>query len=551
MPIVPALFAALGRESARALLPGPDDAAEENELLYSGFMWEGGRFWLGEVPNDDTRTAFLLAVERGFIAINHIREVADRHRAGVLGREPLWRLTPRRALGEGEEATPDEQARIAEAEALLTEWWDARDILPWLQHPATALLLAGRTVARLHIPRGFLTLDSAASGMVALPPRTAPDRVRLAAALDLLYVDTPARDACAVVTDEATRAKIGVYAYRSGQQDWAEATYLDERGDTVLRVLGGGGVAGDVDAAAAFPLGGRLLLYEARRQPLIDAQVRKLQQAANLNLTNLGRNLNLAGSRERTFLGAQPPGYYRRASTGQPWQNGDDPDDREFVAVGLPSGAGMDRFLQGVPIYNDRGEQTGMTTPSLHYEQPVSVETFRVADSLFRAAILGATYQLHALIAGDAAASGESRKQARAEFAASLGLTRVALDGLGRWLVETPLALAAALAGLPGRYADLRAQFGVTVDPGPLTSDERAEYVTQWQAGGLSLETLLTRLGEDDVDAEIARIEAERQAGDTALLGIARPAAAAQTGQQQVPVDPAAVLAAQLTGQGA
>lgn len=548
MPIVPAAFAALDPQAARAFLPKSDPAADDNELLFGGDHWGGSRFWLGEVPTDETRGAFLAAVERGFIAINHIREVADRHRAGVLGREPLWRLTPRRALADNETPTADEAARLAEAEALLTAWWDKRDILPWLQGPAAALLLAGRTVARLHIPRGLLTLDGEASGLVPLPAGGDPTQ-RLAAALDLLYVDSPARDACAVVTDDDTKARLGVYAYRRQQQEWVEATYLDESGATVLRVIGGG-----VDAAVAFDLGGRLLLYEARRQPLIDAQVRKLQQAANLNLTNLGRNLNLAGSRERTFLGAQPPGAYRKISNGQPWGPTDDPNDREFVAEGLPSGAGMDRFLQGVPVYNDRGEQVGMTTPSLHYEQPVSVETFNVADRLFRAAILGATYQLHALIAGDAAASGESRKQARAEFAASLGLTRVALDGLGRWLIETPLTLAAALAGVPGRYADLRAQFAVTVDPGPLTSDERAEYVTQWQAGGLSLETLLTRLGEDDVDAEIARIETERQAGDAALMGVARPAAAAQTAPaaqpgQQAPGDPAAILAAQL-GQG-
>ncbi len=539
MPIVPAAFAALDPQAARAYLPKADDAAVDNELMFAGEMWGGSRFWLGEVPTDETRGAFLAAVERGFIAINHVREVAERHRAGVLGREPLWRLTPRRALAEGETPNAADSALIAEAEALLTAWWDKRDILPWLQQPATALLLAGRTVARLYIPRGFLILDNAASGMAPLPPKDAPDLVRLAAALDLLYVDSPAREACAVVTEDDTKARLGVYAYRRQQQEWVEATYLDESGATVLRVLGGG-----VDAAAAFDLGGRLLLYEARRQPLIDAQVRKLQQAANLNLTNLGRNLNLAGSRERTFLGAQPPGSYRKISDGQPWRPTDDPNDRQFVAEGLPSGAGMDRFLQGVPVYNDKGEQVGMTTPSLHYEQPVSVETFNVADQLFRAAILGATYQLHALIAGDAAASGESRKQARAEFAASLGLTRVALDGLGRWLIETPLALAAALAGVPGRYADLRAQFAVTVDPGPLTSDERAEYVTQWQAGGLSLETLLTRLGEDDVDAEITRIETERQAGDAALMGVARPAPAAQTAP--TPTDPAAVLAAQL-----
>lgn len=52
-----------------------------------------------------------------------------------------------------------------------------------------------------------------------------------------------------------------------------------------------------------------------------------------------------------------------------------------------------------------------------------------------------------------------------------------------------------------------------------------------------------------NVSAEIARIEAERQAGDVALVGIARPAPTAQPGQQ-APGDPAAVLAAQLTGQG-
>jgi hypothetical protein len=107
----------------------------------------------------------------------------------------------------------------------------------------------------------------------------------------------------------------------------------------------------------------------------------------------------------------------------------------------------------------------------------VPVDTFTETDDAFTASMLELAHQLHVLIGKDATASGESRKQARAEFAASLETSKAAVDEVGRWLLETVLALAAAIAGVPGHYESLRCEFGCMVDAGPLTADEEAQIV--------------------------------------------------------------------------
>ena len=69
------------------------------------------------------------------------------------------------------------------------------------------------------------------------------------------------------------------------------------------------------------------------------------------------------------------------------------------------------------------GNVTGYSNGTVNYRDPVPVDTFTQTRQEFRAAILAGVAQTHALISGDATASGESRKQARAEFEASLALT--------------------------------------------------------------------------------------------------------------------------------
>jgi hypothetical protein len=532
----------------------PDD--EEARDFHAGQMWRNGDGWLGQRPPADSESyaAQMLAIETAFVGKNVVREITLRHVAGVLGREPAWSFVPRRPLAEGESPTAQEQALADEAAAALTEWWDRHRPLRTLQAALATALLVERAPLRLLVPQGLRD----ESGRLAVPPGDGA----LAAALGALYLDAPEPAAAGVFADDATRREAGVFAFTdypdakpglppSGQGvEKAEVSFaLDGDEGTALRIIGPEGI--EDEAVPPLALGGRLTLHELRRDRLVTRQVRQLQKALNLDLTQMMRNVNLAGSLERTFLNVMPPGAWQDASGKViSAREAATTPGAKFVPESLPVGAGVSAFLRGQEVRDKDGNLTGYANGSVNYREPVSVTTFTdTAAELYRA-ILAEVGQLHALIASDATASGESRKQARAEFAATLDVSKTAVDEAGRWLLETALALAATLANQAGRYAELRCEFNARLDPGPIAADERTQYVAEWEKGAISHETLLSWLEIDDPDAEMARIEAERGAQDGAFLALAgggaqRGQVAQAGGQQQAPGD---VLAGELGG---
>lgn len=479
------------------------DWAATNALFLAGDHWQGGAGWIGPWPDalDPEAQRVQAEIARAFTPQNAIGEVSERHVGGVIGKEPAWGLTVRRplkAMGRGSQPTRAEQALIDEAEAALTSWWDLRKLLTFFQGAAQDLLAGGRVPLRLFVPSGLRVGG-------AVPPAASIEQ----ALASYLYVDRPALAAATVITDPATQQRCGVYAYQTAEgQTVAELTYVDlASGATVLRVLRGG-----ADAAAeggAWPLGGLLLLDEARRAPLITEPVRRLQQQLNLARTMSGRNIIQGGFLERLILGGQLPGEWVDDPSAPV---GPDGTRKRFVPKPLKVGAGRTNFISGQPIRDAAGRITGYTTPSVVYRDPVSTATFREAAEDDHRAILSEARQLHALMGADATATGESRIQARADFAKSLLATKAQLDAVGRWLIEAALALASVFAGQPGRYAALRATFDCRIDTGPLTAAERAQIVAEVEKGVLSLETALAMLGHDDVDAELARIAAEKAA---------------------------------------
>jgi hypothetical protein len=183
-------------------------------------------------------------------------------------------------------------------------------------------------------------------------------------------------------------------------------------------------------------------------------------------------------------------------------------------------------MLMGAPIYDDAGNVTGYTNPSINYRDPVSVQTFDDTERSAYRSILEETNQLHVMINGDATASGESRKQARADFENSIGPTVAQAERAIRWLLETLLAMGAAFAGQPVRYADLRAVVTCRVSSGPISADEQEQTRKNVETKLLSKETGMARIGVDDVDAEQAKIASEgetasqaQQTNATAILG--------------------------------
>lgn len=467
-------------------------------LFYDGNHWQGGAGWVGPMlPLDDPSALAMFAeIARAFVAENAIGEAVDRHRSGVVGREPAWGFTVKRPLKAGKKPTNAEQTLIDEAEALLTAWWDERSLLKLMQTAVVTLLLSGRASLRVFIPAGLLD-----NGRI--PPGDMQTSLRR------IFVSHPAPDAATLMTNDLTQAGCSVFRYEVDRQHRVELSYLDAD-VTVLRVIGAG-----EPQYARLNLGGRLLMCEMTRAALISETVIGNQKQLNLAKSMLGRNVIQGGFLERIFLNAQGPGEWI-ADTSVP-------EGRRFVPKPLRTGAGRTNFISGQPIRDNDGRITGYAGASVVFRDPVVVDTFIATEANSERSILKETRQLHALIAGDATASGESRKQARADFATSLLLTKIEVDRAGRWLLETVLALAALASGQPDRYTGLRATCDCHVDTGPLSGDEINQILAQVAQDLLSPETAMGRLGVDDVDAEQQRIDIARQGRINRTLATATP----------------------------
>jgi len=246
----------------------------------------------------------------------------------------------------------------------------------------------------------------------------------------------------------------------------------------------------------------RCLIVAADTTHAITPQVRQQQMLLNLALTMLGRNVVLGGFLERILLNAQLPGTMQQQGDGS----------TRFIPDPLQVGAGTTNVLTGLPITDANGEVTSYATPSVVYRDPVKIETFVETKADAYRGILEEVQQLHALISGDATASGESRKQARSDFVSSLADTTTQVERGGRWLLETLLAMAAAFSGQSGRYQELRAVFSCHIDTGPISGDDMDATRANVQAGLLSEESGMAQIGVEDVDVEQARIASERDA---------------------------------------
>lgn len=480
---------AIGVSYARAL--------EANRLFVEGDHWQGGDGWTGPQPDasDPAYHETMLRIARVFVAENIIGEATARHVGGVVGREPAWSTALRRALAEDEEPNTEEAALIDEADALLTEWWDSREAHDLLRAVTTTLLWADRAVLRLYVPRGLVGEDG------LLP------RAPLTSSLGLVYLEAPPPSTCAVVTHAATQSRAGVFLYRDEATDAqrAELVYLADNGQTVLRILGPGARADgpNVVDEAVLSLGGRLTIFQMRRESFITDPVRRQQRSLNKAITMKDHNLDLAGFLERTFLNTELPFHYENDPTS--------PDGRKKVYDALQVGAGTTNVLRGITVTDANGSQQ-VLTPGVVYRDPVSVSTFTESAEESRRAILRQCYQLHVVLSGDAVASGESRRQAQADYVSSLRLTAPQVRAAGRWLLETTLALGATFAGAAGRYAPLRAVFDTRLDPGPLPAEEARLVMELVDKKLLSRQTGMSRVGVDDVDAEQAAIQTERAA---------------------------------------
>lgn len=511
---MPSPFQDYTQDEALSALKSNDVETKATLDYLAGDHWQMGKAWVGPPDPDVVNRPTVLEqkIKPIFVSKNIIKEIVEAHRDAVIGQEPDWSAATREALPEGQEVSTQTQALIDEAEMLTTEWWDSKRIHQAIKDATTNVIATGRGPLRLFVPTAFISEDGT------------PAPGDLKTWLGRIFLSAPDVDQQALIVDEDTQAVGGVYAVEREKKKRAELSFVDDDGETVLRIY-------ETDSKVVIDadpqeLGGNLLHFEMQREPLVSEQIRQNQALFNTTLTMRTRNVGVGGFPERTFLNARPPSHLER--------DPDDPGKQIEVVDNFKVGAGVTNFVQGHPVEDENGNIVKITNPSLSYRDPVKVDTFDKTERVAYHNILEEARQLHRAMSDDATAAGVSRIQAKGDFVSSLRDTKPQVDAAGRWALETALALAAALSGSPGRFKALRIRFDSKLDIGPLSPDERRviREETQGERPLRSVPSAMKEIGIDDPQAMIEEI-----AGQDELLGAPKPTEPAKT-PEGMPVNP-------------
>lgn len=518
--------------TVKAWIKQSPEAFNQTLKLHAGEHWQDGLMWSGELPEEEgaprVRDQAKKRLKKSHTSQNVVKELTERHVAGLVGLDPLTRYAPVKGsvqTTEGETAgnrTEDSEADKAALEANrgVSAWLGRQAFKHKLQQVARLINLGDVEAGlRLWIPpvklarvAGLTDEQIEGLGSEGSEGIPLPEGLTLIEALDLIHLDVVVPGKGTVFTDVATQDRFGAYVFAAEGGEFVEASYLsnDEanKGQTVITTFTTDGRRMD---STAFDLQGNLTMLTVAREggPLVTPQVVEQQALLNKALTGLNLNLDWAGFLERIFLNAQNP--------TEEVPDPERPGETKTVSKPYRVGHGTAMFLSGHEIEDAEGNLKGVTNPSVVIREPSDPAVYvKTADAARRAA-LHETNQLHAEISGDAAPSGESRIQALADFIISLLMSAPAINSLGLWAIETVLLLAYALMNeaaplQTGEETDdaeqaLRATFKVRIDPGPLSPDMMRAVMDRVKAGLLSRPTAIAIMGIHDVDTELGLIE--------------------------------------------
>ena len=480
--------------------------AVDKDHLRRGLEWVGPGDAVG---NDKIKAQFAPEDAVGEVTSN----VANAFSEPQLGAVPLQELAEGQTL-------PDEIAqKVQEAKNLLSNWWDANKLQELIQKCQETGAWAGVAGLRLWIPARFLLKDE--EGTVyfrdAATFEQAMTYIRVMAPLPdvgTIVVDDNTQDVCAVYLDEeVVRQPNG----RRRVYKRAELVYLDperdtdEEADTIIRIVYADRAR--PDRVARLKLKGRLLFTEMQVRSLLTDPVIRTQRQLNLLTTLITRLAETAAFRERYIKNAKPQGFRIPYTEGDHLASGAfierDEEGREWAV--LPQertlGANTTTELVGLPEYNERGERKGYATPDVFIADPVDPKPYLEAIEATRRRILRMCGQGHLGGISNAEASGIAYEQARAVFEKDLNHRRVPEEGMLRDLLTAVLTLAEVITNRPGYFTDaIRITVDQRIDPGPRSPDLVRLDLESLEAGVLSEETVMARIGVEDVNAEMVRV---------------------------------------------
>lgn len=468
---------------------------ESYRLFYEGDHWQNRNGWAGPQPRlgDDERARWD-RIERAFTPANKVAEIVDRKASAIVGKEPHWSFTVRRGVQSGEQLTAAEQELIREAEAVLTPWWDDREAHRILWSAVRDQMLEGRGLVRMFIPPGELVQEGEST---LIPAGT------LAESLHRIWPEHVLPKEALVLRDRRTmrlfsivRQKVEVPGEAESEMSQFELSYTEGE-FTYLRIIPEKGTPIETPG---FALNGNLFVGQQDGSALVTETLIRQQKMLNKTLTALSINVDSGAWQLEVWINAEVPGEYVKGRDGR----------QEFKPSPIAREAGGFNAVVGIETRDDTGKRT-LTTPNVLWRDPVDVTMFVDAMRMLETAMYSETHQRHAMISGDAAPSGESRIQALADFAMSLLQPTLATQRLGRYLIETPLRLAAVLAKEPNKFDGLRPVFQCRLDLGPVSPAERAAVIAEVNARLRDRADGMRLVGVEDPDAAIRLISAEEE----------------------------------------
>lgn len=425
---------------------------------YNGDTWQ---YWIGpKPPTDAANVKALEELRRVFQQSNKVRECTDRIVNGLVAKPFQWEIVDE--SGEPTESTA--------AETIIREW------LSWVD--AQSMAIVGVTESPLWAACKDLVVDGEGYLRIWMPDRLSEH----AEEYQRILMSRVSPNAVAVKDDDDGFIEEYTVFTAAGQ----ERQILEKSGD--LTVVADG-------EETIFTGLGTWLIFRMAGKSLITEDVISAQNSINLARTMEARSLIQNGFVERVLMNAQLPGQWV-ADAASPSGQRFEPDPN-----GLRTGAGMTSFVQGNPLYNDMGQVSGYTNPSIAYNNPAPLDSYALSVAGSTEIIYHAMGQGH-LLASDSQMSGVARQVLRQDAVLKISqYERTIVSAL-----ESMLTTLLKYLSFEGVRVSVQLRTAINF----VSPEEKVAIMAEYNTGLMSKATAIAMLGTvDDVDAELILIEEE------------------------------------------
>lgn len=456
-------------------------------------------YWTGDLlnPSDRHYSNQVAAIKRSFTFRNILQEGVELLADGIGADEADWSFTVARTLGDGEAPTKQEADLIAELEAVVTTWWDKRDLPSLIQQAVISALAHQRQPVRPRIPDRFQDKEG------RLLQREA------SGSLDPLWFVLPDVADAGIIQDADTLESYSltrVWLDAAGLKSRWEVSSLDNSGQTVLRRVD---ETGKVTTSDPLNLGGLLWLLELRMpRGMVTPDALSQQDARNVASTALNRNTRHAVFEKTIFVGLEPP----LDENGQP-KPLSGPGSESWLS---PMDAGE---IEETGRVDTNGKPVTITRSRLYSNasvtklDPAEPKAIQAAIDQATADLYGILRQQFMLIAGDATASGRSRETSTGPYLRAVARCATGVEAFIRDLLTFAMRVSALVQGKPGKYDGLRPVVSLHQKIFEPSSEMLTVYMALQERGAWSMQRLRTMSGVADPDAEGQIVGREQSAG--------------------------------------